>query len=129
LSFAHARGREGADQYLSGFFDPQALARRSPAPPKTVVINARHGPRIEADQRVIVMAGRPEDLVAEAYASVFLVESGFAQQSDVARAFARSVRAIWHDRERDAPGGTAALGRSGADQYLSGSFDLHGAAG
>jgi hypothetical protein len=38
----------------------------------------RDGPRIEADQRVIVMAGRPEDLVAEAYASVFLVESGFA---------------------------------------------------
>jgi hypothetical protein len=27
---------------------------------------------------VIVMAGRPEDLVAEAYASVFLVASGFA---------------------------------------------------
>ena len=76
-------------------FGPQALALRSPAPSKTVVINARHGPRIEADQRVIVVAGRPKDLVAEAYARVFLVESGFAQQSDVARAFARSVRAIW----------------------------------
>jgi hypothetical protein len=36
---------------------------------------------------VIAMAGRP-DLVAEAYASVFLVASGFAQQSDVARALA-----------------------------------------
>jgi hypothetical protein len=77
---------------------------------------------------VIVMAGRPEGLVAEAYGSVFLVESGFAQQSDVARAFARSVRTIWRYRERDAPGGTAALGRAGADQYLSGSFDLHGTA-
>jgi hypothetical protein len=86
----------------------------------------RHGPRIEADQRVIVMAGRPEHLVAEAYASVFLVESRFAQQSDVARAFARALRAIWHYRERDAPGGMAALGRAGADQYLSGFFDLHG---
>ena len=93
-----------------------------------MVINARHGPRTEADQRVIVMAGRPEDLVAEAYASVFLVESGLAQQSDVARAFARSVRAIWRCRKRDAPGGMAALGRAGADQYLSGFFGLHGTA-
>jgi hypothetical protein len=57
LGFAHARGREGAGQYLSGFFGPQASARRSPAPPKTLVINARHGRRIEVDQRVIVMAG------------------------------------------------------------------------
>jgi hypothetical protein len=32
--------------------------------------------------------------VAEAYAMVFLVESGFAQQTDVARAFARSVRSV-----------------------------------
>jgi hypothetical protein len=46
---------------------------------------------------VIVVAGLPvhhyraEDLVAEAYAMVFLVESGFAQQSDVVRAFGRSV--------------------------------------
>jgi hypothetical protein len=68
-------------------------------------------------------------LVAEAYASVFLVESGFAHRSDVARAFARSGRAIWHGRERDAPGGMAALGRAAADEYLSGSFDLHGPAG
>ena len=47
---------------------------------------------------VIVVAGLPvhhyraEDAVAEAYAMVFLVESGFAQQTDVAQAFARSVR-------------------------------------
>jgi hypothetical protein len=59
------------------------------------------------------MAGRREDLIAEAYASVFLVQSSFAQHPDVARAFARSVRTIWHDRERDAPGG--AFGRAGAD--------------
>jgi hypothetical protein len=46
-----------------------------------VVINARCSLRIEADQRVIVVAGLPvhhyraEDVVAEAYAMVFLVES------------------------------------------------------
>ena len=75
----------------------QALALPSPAPSNTVVINARCSVRIEADQRVIVVAGLPvhhyraEDAVAEAYAMVFLVESGFAQQTDVARAFERSV--------------------------------------
>ena len=78
----------------------EALALPSPAPSNTVVINARCSLRIEADQRVIVIAGLPvhhyraEDLVAEAYAMVFLVESGFAQQFDVARAFGRSVRTI-----------------------------------
>jgi hypothetical protein len=65
-------------------------------------------------------------LVAEAYASVFLVESGFAQQSDVAWAFAWSVCAIWRYRKRDRPAGWRHS--AGADQYLSGFFDLHGAA-
>src|SRR5271168_4322081 len=78
----------------------QALALPSPAASNTVVINARCSLRIEADQRVIVVGGLPvhhyraEDAVAEAYAMVFLVVSGFAQQSDVARAFARSVRTV-----------------------------------
>ena len=78
----------------------QALALPSPAASNSVVINARCSLRIEADQRVIVVAGLPvhhyrgEDAVAEAYAMVFLVESGFAQQTDVARAFARSVRTV-----------------------------------
>jgi hypothetical protein len=65
-----------------------------------VVINARCSLRIEADLRVIVVAELPvhhyraEDAVAEAYAMVFLVESGFAQQTEVAQAFARSVRSV-----------------------------------
>jgi hypothetical protein len=73
----------------------EALALPSPAPLNTVVINARCSLRIEADQRVIVVGGLPvhyyraEDAVAEAYAMVFLVESGFAQQSDVARIVSR----------------------------------------
>ena len=60
----------------------QALALPSPAASNTVVINARCSLRIEADQRVIVVAGLPvhhyraEDAVAEAYAMVFLVEFG-----------------------------------------------------
>jgi transposase len=95
----------------------EALALPSPAPSNTVVINARCSLRIEADQRVIVVSGLPvhhyraEDAVAEAYAMVFLVESGFAQQTDVARAFARSVRTIRRYQESYAHGGMAALGR------------------
>ena len=66
----------------------QALALPSPAASNTVMINARCSLRIEAGQRVIIVAGLPvhhycaEDAVAEAYAMVFLVESGFAQQTD-----------------------------------------------
>src|ERR1700740_2805504 len=94
-----------------------ALALPSPAPSNTVVINARCSFRIEVDQRVIVVAGLPvhhyraEDAVAEAYAMVFLVESGFAQQTDVARAFERSVRTVRRYQERYAHGGMAALGK------------------
>ncbi len=57
------------------------------------MINARCSLRIEAGERVIVVAGLPvhhyraEDAVAEAYAMVFLVELGFAQQTEAARAF------------------------------------------
>ena len=42
---------------------------------------------------------------------VFLVKSGFAQQTDVARAFARSVRTVQRYQGRYAQGGMAALGR------------------
>jgi len=95
----------------------QALPLPSPAPSNTVVINARCSLRTEADQRVIVVAGLPvhhyraDDEVAEAYAMFFLVNSGFAQQTDVARAFDRSVRTIRRYQERYADGGMAALGR------------------
>jgi hypothetical protein len=95
----------------------QALALPLPAASNTVVINARCTLRIEADQRVIVVAGLPvhhyraEDAVAEAYAMVFLVESGFAQQTEVGRAFACSVRSVRRYQRRYAQGGMAALGR------------------
>jgi len=95
----------------------QALALPSGAASNTVVINARCSLRIEADQRVIVVGGLPvhhyraEDAVAEAYAMVFLVESGFAQQTDVARAFDRSVRTVRRHQARYVQGGMAALGR------------------
>ena len=94
------------------------MALPSPAASNNVVINARCSLRIEADQRVIVVAGLPvhhyraEDAVAEAYAMVFLVESGFAQQTEVSRAFARSVRTVRRYQGRYAQGGMGALGRA-----------------
>jgi hypothetical protein len=78
----------------------QSLPLPTPAVSNTVIINARCSLRIEADQRAIIVAGVPvhrysaDDAVAEAYATVFLVEQGFAQQTEVARAFARSVRTV-----------------------------------
>ena len=94
----------------------QSLPLPSPAPSNCVVINARCSLRTEADQRVIVVAGLPvhhyraEDGAAEAYAMVFLVDSGFAKQTEVARAFGRSVRTVRRNQERYAKGGMAALG-------------------
>ena len=95
----------------------QTLALPEPAASDTVVINARCTLRVEEDHRVVVVAGLPvhhyraDDPVAEAYAMVFLVESGFAQQSEVARAFGRSVRTVRRHQERYQRGGMAALGR------------------
>jgi transposase len=94
----------------------QTLPLPSPPPSNTVVINARCSLRMEADQRAIVVAGLPvhhyraEDTAAEAYAMVFLVESGFALQTDVARAFGCSVRTVRRNQRRYAQGGMAALG-------------------
>jgi transposase len=95
-----------------------ALALPCAAPSDCVVINARCSLRIEQDQRVIVVAGLPvhhyraADAVAEAYAMVFLVESGFAQQTEVARAFAKSERTVRRYQQRYAEGGMAGLGRA-----------------
>jgi transposase len=94
----------------------QDLPLSLPAASNTVVINARCSLRIEADRRVIVVAGLTmhqylaEDAVAEAYAMVSLVESGYARQKEVARAFGRSVRSMRRFQRRYAQGGTAALG-------------------
>ena len=94
-----------------------ALALPCAAPSNTVVINARCSLRVQEEQRVIVVAGLPvhhyraDDLAAEAYAMVFLVGSGFAQQTEVARAFARSERTVRRYQQRYAQGAMAALGR------------------
>src|SRR5215467_11910084 len=95
----------------------QDLPLPSPAASNSVVINARCSLQIEADQCAIIVAGLPvhhycaDDAVAEAYAMVSLVESSFAQQTEVARGFGRSVRTVRRHQKRYAEGGMAALGR------------------
>jgi transposase len=94
-----------------------ALGLPAVAPSDTVVINARCCLRAEEDQRVVVVGGLPvyhycaADAVAEAYAMVMLVDSGFARQNEVARAFGKSERTVRRRQGRYAEGGMAGLGR------------------
>ncbi len=85
-----------------------------------VVINSRCMLRMEGDQRLVVVAGLPvhhysaEDPFGLAYAIVFLVDSGLAQQNEAARAFGCSTRSVRRYQRRYAEGGMAALvGRIG----------------
>jgi len=91
-----------------------------PSSPETVIINSRCRLAQEGDQRVVVVAGLPvhhysgDDRFAEAYAMVFLVDAGFAQQNEVARAFGVSTRTVRRHQQRYGEGGMAALAtRSG----------------
>lgn len=85
-----------------------------------VVINDRCQIRALGDHRVVVVTGLPmhhyetSDAVAEAYAMVSLVDSGFALQREVALAFGCCERTVRRHQRRYAEGGMAALAvRSG----------------
>ena len=52
------------------------------------------------------------DRMAEAYAMVSLVEQGWADQNEVARAFGCSARTVRRHQRRFEDGGLAALGRA-----------------
>jgi len=101
-----------------------AAQRDLPLPPSvpsaTEVINGRCALRTDGEHRVVVVAGLPvhhysaHDAVAEAYAMVFLVDRGFATQTEVARAFRCSARTVRRHQQRYADGGMTALAtRSG----------------
>lgn len=86
----------------------------------SVTINARCMVRAEGEQRVVLVAGLPvhhysvKDAVAEAYAMVLLVDTGYATQREVAIAFGRSERTVRRHQEHYADGGMTALAaRSG----------------
>ena len=95
-----------------------ALALPAPESTDRVVINSRCTLRRHEDQRVIVVGGLPvhhyraDDAVAEAYGVVLLVDSGFAQQTEVAAAFGLSERTVRRHQERYAHSGMVGLGRT-----------------
>lgn len=84
---------------------------------EAVVVNDRVTVRTNDGQRVIVVAGLPayhyaaSDRAAEAFAMLNLVEAGFADQNDVARAFGCSARTLRRCEARFDEGGIEALGR------------------
>ncbi len=89
-------------------------------PENIQVINERCLLRTQHDHRVVIVSGivlsqyALADRMAEAYALVSLVEQGWADQIEVARAFGCSVRTVRRHQRRFEDGGLAALGhRSG----------------
>jgi transposase len=82
-----------------------------------IIINGRCTLRIEGEQRIVLVAGlvvhsySVEDPIAEAYAMVLLVEAGYAQQNEVARAFGCSERTVRRHQRRYRQGGMAELSR------------------
>jgi transposase len=86
-------------------------------PEGTLIINDRCLVKTQGDQRAVIVCGvvvaqyKLSDDMAEAYALVNLVEQGWADQNDVARAFGRSTRTVRRYEQRFAEGGLAALGQ------------------
>jgi transposase len=82
-----------------------------------IVINERCRIQTQGDQNVVVVGSLPlypfraEDQMARAYAMVCLVDQGWAQQSEVARAFECDVRTVRRNQRRYEEGGLIALGR------------------
>lgn len=91
----------------------------APQPPEgTRVVNDRCVVRTQDGHRLVIVSGvvlwqyLVEDGTAEAYAMVSLVERGWADQNDVARAFGCSVRTVRRHQRRFEDGGLSALGQS-----------------
>ena len=87
------------------------------APDGVVILNGRCRLQERGGYRLVTVCGMPlahfaaGDRVGEAHAMVSLVELGWAQQSEVARAFGCDVRTVRRHQRRFEDGGLAALGR------------------
>lgn len=81
-------------------------------------INDRCLFRTQDGHRVVIVSGiilaqyAVSDRMAEAHAMVSLVEQGWADQNDVARAFGYAARTVRRQQQRFEEGGLAALGQS-----------------
>lgn len=107
--------------------NPEGQAELFPIPsplPGSQVVNDRCLLRTDNGRRIVIVSGivlahyAVGDHIAEAHARVALVEQGWADQNDVARAFGCSARTVRRDQRRFEDGGMAALGQ--ADGYPKG---------
>jgi len=85
-------------------------------PQGTCFINGRCSVVTRDSRRLVLVSGipiaqyAPSDRMSEAHAMVSLVELGWADQNDVAKAFGYSARTLRRYQQRFAEGGLAALG-------------------
>ncbi len=107
--------------YIGGMTTSEATGELFPEverPAGVVIINERCTLRTREGFRLVIVGGivlaqyARDDRLAEAYAMVSLVEQGWADQNDVARAFECSARTVRRHQTRCAEGGLAALGRA-----------------
>ena len=91
----------------------------------TVIVNERVTFRTAENSRVVCVDGIilhhywVGDRMAEAYVMVMLVDQGYADQNDIARAFNYATRTIRRYQERFEGGGLQALGKSRGRQLGS----------
>lgn len=76
------------------------------------ILRTREGFRLVIVRGLVISQYSVDDRMAEAFAMVNLVEQGWADQNDVARAFGCSSRTVRRHQERYVEGGLAALGRT-----------------
>ncbi len=97
--------------------EPQDLFPDARNSSEVRAINDRCQIRTQESHRVVMVSGIPvayyavADRMAEAHAMVNLVEQGWADQNDVARAFGYSARTLRRDQRRYEEGGLASLGQ------------------
>lgn len=75
------------------------------------LVRTQHGHRVVIVSGIILAQYAATDSMAEAHAMISLVEQGWTDQNDVARAFGCAARTIRRQQERFDKGGLAALGR------------------
>ncbi|MGH7957776.1 MAG: putative transposase [Opitutaceae bacterium] len=101
--------------------EPEGQAELFPTPSEpegSQIINDRCMLRTQDGRRVVLVSGivlahyAVGDRIAEAQARINLVEQGWADQNDVARAFDCSTRTVRRDQRRVDEGGLAALGQA-----------------
>lgn len=110
--------------YLPSFQHPDRPSDDTVALNDRCLLRTRDGHRIVLVAGILVAQYTVGDAMAEAHAMVSLIEQGWADQVEVARAFGCSTRPVRRYQRRFEEGGLAALGRPGG--YSAGRPRLDG---